>query len=373
MRRDWSQPRAVDTMLRIARRLNITMASPASLKSELSRWENGQVPDAPWRRIFREMYGLTDAELGFADDATADNLADTVDAGLSELAGRLRSAERVDGELIDVLGAQTHHLRLLDRRFGGAVLLDQMSSHVESVSGLLTHSVRGTDREALARVLADAGALAGWQALDTGAVQRAWTHFTVARTAAAEAQRPALLAHALGEQAYALLELGRASSAAQLIDVAAGTKGLPPLLRAWLAAAKGEMLAAAGDSAQALRAFDAAHALLPDEPHDEPLPFLALDEVHLARWRGNALARLGRADAIDQLTAALARLDPLFVRAACTVHTDLAVAYAAAGERQQAVDEARTARQLAIQIGSERIRRRLAQLRLPDTPGGEQR
>lgn len=84
------------------------------------------------------------------------------------------------------------------------------------------------------------------------------------------------------------------------------------------------------------------------------------------------MARLGRVDAIDQLTAALARLDPVFVRAASTVHTDLALAYVAAGEREQAVAEARTARQLATQIGSERVRRRLAQLRLPDSPGGEQ-
>lgn len=303
----------------VARRLNITLPSPASLKTALSRWENGQTPDPAYRRVFRELYGLTDAELGFSDNnTTPDTLPDT---GLSELAGRLRSAERVDAELISVLDAQTHHLRLLDRRFGAAVILDQMSGHVDSVSGLLTHSVRGADREALARVLADAGALAGWQALDTGAVQRAWAHFTLARTAAAEAQRPALLAHALGEQAYALLELGRAGSAAQLIDVAAGTRGLPPLLRAWLAAAKGEMLAAAESGAEAMRAFDTAHALLPDERNDDALPFLALDEVHLARWRGNAMARLGRADAIDQLTAALARLDPVFARppALCTL------------------------------------------------------
>lgn len=374
MRRGWSQPRAIDEMLRIGRQMNITTALPASLKSQLSRWENGQIPDSTYRWIFRQMYGLTDAELGFtADSTSADTPLAAVDAGLIELAGRLRNAEGVDGELISVLSTQTHQLRLLDRRFGGAVILDQMAAHVETVSSLLTHTVRGADRSALTRILADAGALAGWQALDTGAAQRAWNHFNAARTAAIESGRPELLAHALGEQAYALLELGRPGSAAELIDAATATKRLPPLLRAWLAAARGEMLAAGGDADASLHAFDTAHKLLPDERDDGTLPFLALNEVHLARWRGNALARLGRADAIDQLTDALARLDPDFARAACTVHADLAAAYAAAGHREQAILQAKKARQLAVQIRSARILRRLAQLRLPDTPAGEQR
>lgn len=370
-RRGWTQQQVMNAYEHIAEELGVSVVSSASLKTQLSRWENGhETPTDPdHRRIFRTMYGLTDAELGFTADLAAQ--ADPLDQARDALAGRLLRAERVDTAVIDLLAAQTHQLRLLDRRFGAATILDQMNGHVATITQLLAHSTRERDRVALAEVLADAGALAGWQALDAGAIQRSWEHFATARAAAREADRPELLAHALGEQAYALLDLGRTVNATQLVDHATSIRGLPSLLRAWLAAAKGEMLAATNDEAASLRAFDAAHALLPDDAHDGALPFLALDEVHLARWRGNALARLGRREAVDELTDALTRLDPAFVRAACVMHADLATAYAAAGEREQARTEARIARGLAIELRSERIRQRLETLRLPHPAQGQ--
>ena len=60
--------------------------------------------------------------------------------------------------------------------------------------------------------------------------------------------------------------------------------------------------------------------------------------MHLARWRGHALARFGHPDAITVLTDALNRLDPSFVRAETALRVDLATALAA-GDKQ---DEART-------------------------------
>ena len=47
----------------------------ASLKTSLSRWENGHhAPDRHYRRLFREIFGLTDAELGFAIKPAAVNV-----------------------------------------------------------------------------------------------------------------------------------------------------------------------------------------------------------------------------------------------------------------------------------------------------------
>jgi tetratricopeptide (TPR) repeat protein len=120
----------------------------------------------------------------------------------------------------------------------------------------------------------------------------------------------------------------------------------PRILRAWLAAAHGEALAAHGDYTASLHAFDHAARLLPDGPTGEK-PYVALDPVHLARWRGHALARFGHPDAINVLTDALYRLDPTFVRAETALRVDLATALAANGDREKARDHADHAARLA--------------------------
>ena len=105
--------------------------------------------------------------------------------------------------------------------------------------------------------------------------------------------------------------------------------------------------------------------MLPANPVDPALPFLFLGDSHLDRWRGNALAHVGAPDAVDQLTAALARLPADFVRARTGLLVDLAYAHAAAGDRDAALVHARQARRLTAQIKSDRQLRRLNQLVLP--------
>ena len=136
-------------------------------------------------------------------------------------------------------------------------------------------------------------------------------------------------------------------------------------MSAWLAAAHGETLAASGNRDGALRAFDDAQALLPADPVDPALPFVFLGGSHLDRWRGNALAQVGDAEAIDQLTGALAELPASWVRARAGLLVDLAYAYAAAGNRDAAINHTREARTIARQINSDRQLRRLDRLILP--------
>jgi hypothetical protein len=135
----------------------------------------------------------------------------------------------------------------------------------------------------------------------------------------------------------------------------------PRVLRAWLAAAHGEALAAHGDRTASLNAFDQAADLLPNDPTDER-PYVALDPVHLARWRGHALARFGHPDAIALLANALNRLDATFVRAETALRVDLATALAANGDRGQAHTHADRAQALARELGSKRQQRRLQTL-----------
>jgi tetratricopeptide (TPR) repeat protein len=348
-------------MIAIADRLDLGVMAKTSLAVTISVWENGRrTPDAVYRRIFRELYGKTNEELGFPPDPGSEPLAE-------ELADHLVVAQRVDAQTVDLFRQQTEVVRRTDRRFGSAVRLDQLRTHISEVERLLRHTIIRQHREQLAAALADASTLAGWDALDAGSVGQAWEHHERAKTAARESGSAALLAHATGQQAFILMDIGRTADALALLHEAQEIAGerVPPLLRSWLAAALGEGYAAVGDRAGALRSFDQASTLLPNETTHPDLAFLFLGGSHLDRWRGNVLAQLGEPEAIQQLTNALAASPADFVRARAAVHVDLAFAHARAGSRDEAREHARQARRLVSQLGSVRLRRRLERLVLP--------
>lgn len=250
----YSAGTVLELLLRRAEKLNFSIMSPASLKTKLSRWENGHEPVSlpEYRRLFRDIYGRTNEELGFPPDNGDDEA--------EELLAQLSIARTVDAGMVEVFRQQVEQL-------------------------------------------AEARALAKHEA--------------------------------------------------------------PELLASWLVAAHGEGLAAAGHRDEALRAFDAAGSLLPADPVDPSLPFLFLAGAHLDRWRGHALSRLGEPDAVNQITDALPRLPAEFTRSRTSMLVDLAYAHAAAGDRDAALQHAREAKRLAMQIKSDRQLRRLGGLILP--------
>jgi tetratricopeptide (TPR) repeat protein len=360
----YTSAQVIDLLTRRAAALNLSIMNKASLKTKLSRWENGkEQPNQIYQRLFREVYGRTNTELGFPNQPEEDPEA-------AELRARLAVARTIDRATVEVFRRQVDHARHIDRRFGALTQLDQLRTQIDQVQQLLIHCP-GPQRPTLAGVLVEASTLAGWQALDRAALGQAWAHYERAKIAAREAGSAALLAHATAEQAFVLIELEETTAA---VDQLAHARGIAngaatPLLSAWLAAAHGETLAAAGRADDARRAFDSAYSLLPANPIDPALPFLFLGDSHLDRWRGNALARDGAPDAIDQLTAALVRLPADFVRARTGLLVDLAYAHAAAGDRDAALGHARQARCLAAQIKSDRQQRRLNLLVLPGSSG----
>ncbi len=359
-----------DTLRRLRARAaerGLAIASLSSLRTMQSRWENGhgEITEPDYQLLFREVYGRTNEELGFPPEPADDSV--------TELSERLSAARSIDRATIEIFRRQVHDVRHLDRRLGAVPLLDQLNSQIAQLDKLLRYSAAPTERAALAEVLADAAMLAGWEALDRGSLKLAWQQHEIAKTAAREAGSAALLAYATGQQAFVLVELEMFAEAVQLLEDAdaAGRGKTAGLLRTWLAAARGEGLAAHGQAEDALRAFDAAESLLPLDTNDLDLPFLMLNPGHLARWRGHALSRLRDRRAVSELEVVLNGLNPTTARARAGTLTDLAYAHAAMDNRDAAIHYARQARQLASQIGSERQKRRLARLLLPTVPSRE--
>jgi hypothetical protein len=295
--------------------------------------------------------------------ASTGTVADDGENPGSELRQLLDAARRVDSSTITLLHQQLDAIRRLDRRLGAIVVRDELNAKICQVERLTMHSLAPGTRKPLAGLLSEMHTLAGWQALDLGDVPGSWQHYEQSRSAAAQSDSVSHESHAAAEQAFVLIDVRETRDAVELLDSARrrADASSPRILRAWLAAAHGEALAAHADQTASLHAFDRAAELLPHDLTDEQ-PYVALDTVHLARWRGHALARFGHPDAIRVLTHALNRLDRSFVRAEAALRIDLATALAASGIQDEACEHARRARTLAAELGSTRQRRRLRTL-----------
>lgn len=265
---------------------------------------------------------------------------------------------------MDLLRNQTQSIRLLDRRLGGEAIFRQTVAHVEQIESLVRYALPGEQREAAADELGQAAALAGWQALDSGRLDEAWRLLETATAAARESGCLGGLAYARAQQAFVLLDAGRPADAHALIATTRAEAGtaVPSALAAWLLAAEGEALAHLGDRDCALRVLDSATDVLPDAGEQE-LPYVMLDAGHLARWRGHCLARLGEASAIEELAAALLAMgEGHYGRAEVSLRVDLALAFRARGDINEAHLHARRASELAGRTGSKRQRRRIKDL-----------
>ncbi|NDL60972.1 hypothetical protein [Phytoactinopolyspora mesophila] len=332
----------------------------------IREWANGRRGlSEMYAELFTAVFGVPfTASSPVGSDQLGDDDAPATQNGAAELADRLKASVVVDGQLIELFESQTQSLRLLDRQLGAARLLAQTEAHIVQMTELLRYSLPGGHRSALGAAIAEAAALAGWQALDLGDPAGAWRHHETAKAAAYESGNVVILAHVTAQQAYALLDAEQHEHALPLVTQAltAARGKVPNLLWSWLSAVQAEAAAARGEEQQTRQAIDRAADVLPSDPVDPELPFVVLDEVHLMRWRGHCLARLGSAEAVHDLRSALADLDPSFTRAAAALHCDLALTHSVRGDHQEARAEAQTAEQLAARTGSARQHRRITTL-----------
>ena len=351
--RGWKKAQLIHALRAAADRRKETLAGAASVSRRIAIWENqgGGVSEF-YRELLCDVYGMSAADLGLVELPAA-----------VELVERL-TLSRLDTGLVELLRTHTQSIRMLDRRLGGAMIYQQTAAHVEQIENLVRYALPGAHREAAADELGQAAALAGWQALDMGRPDDAWRLHEVATAAARESGQKAGLVYARAQQAFVLLDAKRPADARDVICGAreeAGT-AVPAMLRAWLHAAEGEALATNGQRDDALRALDAAADILTPDA-DDSLPFVMLHAGHLARWRGHCLARLGDVAAIDELTSALDVMgEGQYGRAEASLRVDLALAFRARGDGTESRLHAQRAAELADRTGSERQRRRIAEL-----------
>jgi transcriptional regulator with XRE-family HTH domain len=395
----WSQAQAARELAALARTRGAPAAVPASLKTQLSRWENGHVlPEATYRTLLAELYGRSTAELGLSPPPPAEHPAEPGD----RLRAHLALGAAVDDDVLGLWTRQLETLRGLDRRLGAAGAGPGVRALTGELERVAAHCLDPHRRRAVLAMLAAASLLAAEQALDTGESEEAWARHTLALDAAGAAAEAGLVAEALAGRAAVLVEVGEAAAAVAVLEVpareAAGVIGVR------LGLALGAARAAVGDEACALATFARAERALREfvvsaprtpstrtpstrtpstrTPSTRPAagpplgaatetgppdlattPAVEIELADLHRARGHALVVLGAPGAAGPLAAALAAGPPAG-RARAALHADLAVALAGDAP-DQAADHAAAARSLAERIGSVRVARLLDGLPAP--------
>lgn len=315
------------------------------------------MPDEFYRQLLREVFGLDDKELGFEQKAE-----ESEPSSVDDLKVRLLSALDSDETLIGALRSQTNAIRVQDRQFGAATLLEVVRAHVSGIDAHLGHAVFEVNRRALAEQLADAAALAGWQAMDVGAMDQAWRFFELASSAAMRANDSSMFAFARLEQAHIVHELAGASVASRLAESiwTETRRRVSEPVRCWMAAAVAELQAV--DAPTSSRRMLAKAESLIDAVDAAPA-YVVLDRAHLARWRGHTLVLMRDGAAERVLVEAEAEMHPSFIRAAASLNLDLATALMQRGDNDVASERSRRATELARRVGSRRILARLEALR----------
>ncbi|MBF6259885.1 hypothetical protein IU468_26765 [Nocardia farcinica] len=345
--RGWSQARLIAALRERAQIDHIPLMSAASLRIALSRWENKHhQPDDVHTELLCRVLELTPSPAPGGSASPA-------------------SPDPPDDSLYGVLAHHTNSLRLLDRRLGAPVVRMQTASHVASLEHLW-HNRSGVDQLSVARAQADAASLVAWQDLDLGDHKRSADHYRLARIAASRAGDSTLLAHAVGEHAVMLAETGRSEVAYAQVRRAEGFPGLPPLLRSWLAATRAQIAAAlAGEREAVLSGLRLAETALKQvsSGDEADLPFVFLDAIHLARWQGHILIKVGDPAGRQLALDALDRLPEDFVRARCAQHLDLAEDALRRRELEAAKALLTTVAAQIQTVGSARLGTRHAQLR----------
>lgn len=346
--RGWSLTTQAHQIVDLGRGRGLTVATVASLRSQISRWENGHaVPDPQYRELLSDLLGRSPSELGIGGGAAPGG------DPASRLRASVSAAAAVDDGVLQLWREHLASARRLDDELGATGAGSVVRAQVDQLEETLVHTVDAAARARVAGVLSAAAELAGAQAFDGGEPDEAWRRYARARSAAVEADDPAAAAVATAGLAAVLVDVGDPAGAITLLTGPRPDAPAPALAR--LAAALGEARAARGDT-------DAAHAAVA-EARRLATPAYALDVVFpsgppievadFPRWRGHVLTRLQDAEAVPVLREAL-EAGPRAVRHRAALHADLAAALLTV-DGPGSVEQARTARALAERIGSARI------------------
>ena len=413
--RGWSQARVIHEMQRHAAAAGVPIASPDSLKTQLSRWENGhRMPDAVHRQILRAVFGMTDDQLGFTSPAgnTTDHVVglvfpDNWQAGITSAADLwqgdmdrrdfLRGSAFVSAAFstpvlhflvsgddsspasdvgnrlvgqpdVDSIREMTRAFRTLDNRHGGGCVRETVVRYLHAEVAPLLRDGRFTASvgAALFSATAELTQLAGWMAYDVGRNGLSQRYLVQALNLAKAGGDRSLGAEVLAAMSHQATYLGDGAEAVHLARAAGRTAEQVGVqaLAAEAAVMEAHGHARRGDEASCAKALSRAEATLDRADRaGEPQWMTYFDEAYLAAKFGHCFRDLGQPAQAERFARRSLDMDNSYVRGRAFNLALLAHSHAQQGDVEQACAVGLEAVDVTAELNSARAVQYLADLR----------
>jgi transcriptional regulator with XRE-family HTH domain len=409
--RGWSQSRALAELRTQAQTLGLSLPAPSSLKTELSRWENGhRVPDAFYQQLFVRVYGRSAASLGIsqADLEPAQNThvtweesvqnasqlwkrdldrrdflksATFVAAGFAapSLHALVRPATTadpirtsgvvsVDATHVTLIQDMTRNFATLDNQHGAGRVRRTAVAYLDGeVSPLLKEGrFNASVGRSLLRAAAELARLVGWMTHDVGRQGLAQRYLVQALHLAEAAGDRALVAEtlaAMSQQATYMDEPRAGIDLARGARTLAEREGLSVLVAETLVM-EAHGLARAGEGAACASALSAAEGALDRaDRSDDPHWIGYFDEAYLSAKFGHCFRELGDQEHAIASAKRSLQMDEGYARGRVFNLTLLAHSHAQAGDVDAACTVGQEAATAATGLQSHRVAHHLRNFR----------
>jgi tetratricopeptide (TPR) repeat protein len=241
----WKQSRLIAELTAYARRHYVTIAEPASLKTQVSRWENGHgQPDAVYRSLFCAVYQRDEEELGFTSERRS---AETPCV-----------APTLDAETVDYFRTVfDQHVRA-DGLMGPRHLVDVVRAQAALLDDILPDARDGI-RSDLLFLAYQYNELTGWLYQDASDAGNAMLFSDRAMDYALAIDDPTLTAYLLMRKSNIACDLGRPDRALGLATAGLREASkIPPRIRALILGQQARAYALRNEADPCSRSLDAA-------------------------------------------------------------------------------------------------------------------
>jgi tetratricopeptide (TPR) repeat protein len=330
----------------------VTIAAPASMKTMLSRWENGSGrPDAVYQGLLCRVFDCEPVDLGFGPEP-----------------GRLavaRVTPIADSETVDYFRTVLHQHIRADNLIGPHHLIEPVTAQAALLDRTLTDLPRGRVREELLRLAYQYHELAGWLLQDAGDPGRAMamSDRAMERTMVLD-DRPSTV-YILTRKSNIASDQGNPDRAVSIAEAAVRLMdGTSPQMRAIVLSHQARAQALRGSAGASARSMEsAAEEINRHDGAPDPLAAYVTPE-YVAMEQAACWLTLGRSDrAIPIFHKALATWPAPHRRDLGLCQARLATAYADQGEADTAVEVAAQAVQTIRVATSARAVRQLDAVR----------
>lgn len=281
----WTQARALLALREAAKEDRVSIANPSSLKTMLSRWENGARVDPIYQRLLCKVYNQTPEELGFISEAEVRKLRVP------------RVAATVHSDMVGYFrNIFTQHIQA-DSLFGPHHLVDVVRAQAALLDQVLLNA-RGDVRDELLQLACRYNEFAGWLSQDSGDPDNAMAFSDRAMDYALEINDPRETAYVLMRKANIAIDQGRPARALGLADAALRNPSqVPPRIRALILGQRARAHAHLAEPDECRRAVDEAYREVhrPGDDSDDLAPYCTPSYIAMeaaASWN-----RIGRFEA----------------------------------------------------------------------------